>query len=73
MYHSTAPGFPAQLSRQEAARPSEAVRSQRSEQVAYDSVLTKRHTRWTLRDLVSFASLAAVTFSGVYLVLARMA
>lgn len=36
-------------------------------------MLVKRHSRWTLRDVVSFFSLTAVGFSGMYLVLARLA
>ena len=38
-----------------------------------NAVLVKHHSRWTLRDLVSFTSMAAVGLSSVYLVLARMA
>lgn len=66
MFHCATCGFSPQLPLHQAA-------CHCGHEGAGGEVLVKRHSRWTLRDVVSFFSLTAVGFSGMYLVLARLA
>ena len=70
MFHCATCGYsPQSVTRNDACHCNSLSRAA----VVGGSVLEKHHTRWTMRDMVSFVGLTAVGFSGVYLLLLRIA